>query len=238
MRQIDFVLQKRDLKRLNCELAVKIHAWLMSQVDAEYAKSLHTPDELRPFSLFTRVQKGNIALRMSLLHESAETLFEAARRARIIDVTGLDGGIAVLDSVEKPAVMIDQLQKPAPKEFHIILASPASYKHNKRPSNLYSLPPLLYTAAAKLHKFEGFDISNEEVYELCDLVTYTRYELRTAEYKIGIGVTRPGFDGELSLRPGGNPDQRGKLAFLLRYAAYSGIGAKTALGMGGVLLME
>jgi hypothetical protein len=238
MRQIDLVLQKRDLSQLNCELAVKTHAWLMAQVSPECAKSMHTSDELRPFSLFTRVQQSNIALRLSLLHEAAAPILESARSAHVINVSGLDGGIAVFDRIEKPLTSLDQLRKTAPKEFRVILASTASYKHNRKPTNLYSLPPLLYTVAAKLRMFEGVDIPNEEVFELCDIVTYSQYELRSAEYKIGLGITRPGFEGELLLRPGGTADQRDKLALLLRYAAYAGIGAKTALGMGGVLLFE
>lgn len=238
MRHIDFVLQKRDLSRLNCAFAVKVHAWLMKQVSAECSKSMHTSDELRPFSLFTRVQQNNIALRLSLLHQSAVPLLEAIRMARVIEISGLDGGIAIFDRIEKPIVTLNQLRKPPPKEFHIIIASPASFKHNQRVSNLYSLPPLLYTVAAKLRKFEGIDIPNEEVFGLCDLVMYSRYELHTTEYKIKHGITRPSFEGELLLRPSGSSDQRDKLAFLLRYAAYAGVGAKTALGMGGILLFE
>ena len=238
MQQIDLVLQKRNLTRLNCALAVKIHAWLMKQIGNECARKMHTPDELRPFSLFTRIQKSNIALRLSLLNEAAVPLLEALRTAQIIDISGLDGGIAVLDYIEKQAVASNQLRKPTPKEFRMILASPSSYKHNGQPSNLYSLPPLLNTVAAKLRKFEGVDIPNEEVLELCDLVTYSRYELHTADYLIEIGVSRPSFEGELLLRPGGTSDQRDKFSFLLRYASYAGVGAKTALGMGGILLME
>jgi hypothetical protein len=238
MRHIDFVLQKRDLSRLNCVLSVKIHAWLMSRVSAECSKRLHTSDEMRPFSLFTRIQQSGIALRLSILHETAAPLLDAARGARIIDVSGLDGGVAILDRIEKPAVTIDRLRKPAPKEFRMILASPASYKHNGRVSNIYALPPLLYTVAAKLRKFEGIDIPNEEVFELSDLVIYPRYVLRTTEYKIELKIARAGFEGELLLRPGGSQAQRDTLAFLLRYAAYAGVGAKTALGMGGILLFE
>lgn len=199
---------------------------------------MHTPDELRPFSLFARVQQNNIVLRLSLLHESANPLLESTRGARVIDVSGLDGGIKILDRIEKPAVTLSQLRKPSPKEFRLIIASPASYKHNGRASNLFSLPHLLYTVAAKLRKFEGIDISNEEVFELCDLVLYSRYELRTLEYKIGLGITRPSFEGELLFRSCGNSSQRDKLALLLHYAAYAGVGAKTALGMGGILLIE
>jgi len=238
MRQIDFVLQKRNIMHLNCALVVKIHAWLMTQVDPEYAKSMHTPDELRPYSMFVRVQQNNIALRVSGLHETATPLLEAMRAARVIDVSGLDGGIAILDRIEKPVVPLAQLSKPVPKEFQIIVVSPATYKSNHRPCNLYSLPPLLYTGAAKLRKFEGVDISNAEVSELCGLVSHSYYELHTAEYKIKPDVVRPGFEGKLVLRPGGDAAQRAKLAILLRYAAYAGVGAKTALGMGGILLSE
>ncbi|MDR1703306.1 MAG: CRISPR system precrRNA processing endoribonuclease RAMP protein Cas6 [Clostridiales bacterium] len=238
MRQIDFVLEKPDLTRLNCELAVKVHAWLMRQVSEEYSKLMHMSDDLRPFSLFARVQKNNIALRLSLLHEDAAPLFDAVKSARSIAISWLRNGIMIENRIEKPAVTIGKLRGPAPKEFRIILASPASYRHNRRPSNLYSLPPLLYTAAAKLRKYEGIDISNEEVFTLCDLVTYTRYELRTAEYRIKPGIARPGFEGKLTLCPGGDQEQRDRLALLVRYSAYAGVGAKTALGMGGILIVE
>jgi CRISPR/Cas system endoribonuclease Cas6 (RAMP superfamily) len=239
MRQIDFVLQKRNLTRLNCALGVKFHAWLMKQVSTEFSNKMHSPEVIRPYSLFTRIQQSSILLRLSLLHETAAPLLEAAKAAKIFEISGLDGGIAVLDYIEKPAVTIEQLRStPAPKEFQIVFAAPATYKHNGQPSNIYSLPALLNTVAAKLREFENRDIPNEEILRLCDLVTYPRYELRSAEYSIELGVTRPGVEGELLLRPGGAMGERDDLALLLRYAAYAGIGAKTALGMGGILLSE
>ena len=69
-------------------------------------------------------------------------------------------------------------------------------------------------------------------------MTHSQYELHSAEYIIKPGIAQPGFEGELSLRLNGNSVQRDRIALLLRYAAYTGVGAKTALGMGGVLLFE
>jgi len=69
-------------------------------------------------------------------------------------------------------------------------------------------------------------------------VKYTRYVLHKGEYQIGERNTRTGFKGELIIRLNGSGEQRDKLALLLRYARYAGIGAKTAIGMGGILLFE
>ncbi|MDR2903425.1 MAG: CRISPR system precrRNA processing endoribonuclease RAMP protein Cas6 [Clostridiales bacterium] len=238
MKQIDFILQKSDLSRLNCELAVKIHAWLMTHINADDSKKLHTSDEIRPFSLFIRVQEQNIVLRLSLLNDEVMPLLEATRKARAFEISGLEKSLPIIGRIEKPAIALNQLRRPAPKEFAVILASPASYRHNGKESNLYALEPLLQTVAAKLRAFEGVDIPNEEVAELCDQVTYARYKLRTSEYKIKPGIVRPSFEGELYLRPEGTPVQREKMALLLRYAAYAGVGAKTALGMGGIILFD
>jgi CRISPR-associated endoribonuclease Cas6 len=238
MQHIDLALQKRDISSLNCELAVRIHGWLMSRVSTDYAKSMHTPDELRPFSLFTRVQPHNIVLRLSLLHETAAPISNALKNVREISISGIDGSLSVLNRVEKAVITPYDLQGRLPGEFKVIIASPASFKHNGRVSNMYSLPALLYPAAAKLRKFEGIDIPDEEVAALCEQVSYPQYEIRSAEYKIKPNIQRPGFEGNITLRPGGGTEQRKKMALLLRYAAYTGMGAKTALGMGGILLME
>jgi hypothetical protein len=219
MRRLDLVLQKRDLSQLNCELSVKIHAWLMTHIDKECSDRLHTSEDIRPFSLFTSVQSENIAVRLSLLHEAAEPLLDALQKAYTIDISGIGGSLTILERILKPSLSAEQLRHlSTPDGFNIILVSPATYRHNRQASNLYSLPPLLYTAAAKMRLFEGIDIPNEEIFEICDRVTYTSYILRTAIYKIKLGITRPGFEGTLSLRPGGNEEQRDKLALLLRYA--------------------
>ena len=238
MRQIDLVLQKRSLSRLNCALCANIRDWLLKQVSDELAQLINTPNDLCMFSLFSRVQQSNIALRLSFLHEDAVPLWEAARSAQIIDIADFDGGIAVLDRVDKLVVSLEQLCKPAPKCFRIILASPATNPNRGEPPNFYALPALLSTAAHKLMKYESVKISSDELNEICSLVSYSRYDLRTEEYTIDQGKPCQGFVGNLLLRPGGTSAQRDKLAFLLRYAAYAGIGAKTDLGMGGILLME
>ena len=238
MQQIDLVLDKYDLDNLSAALAIKVHSFLLSNMDEMIAKSMQTSNDLRPFSLFTIIQQNNILLRISIFHDSASPFIKIARELREIQISEIDARIAVLERIEKPIITVSQLCKPAPKEFFIMIVSPASYMHRKKPSNLYSLPNLLYPVAEKLRIFEDIEISKEELSEACDLATYTSYNIHSVEYKLGPEIVRPAFEGEFQLRPGGSAELRNKLALLLRYATYTGVGAKTALGMGGIIIQE
>jgi len=238
MRQIDLILPKIDLTHLGYELTLSIHSWLMSIIKNDYDPKLQSENELRPFSMFSRLQKHNIILRFSLLFDSAAPLYEIFCTAKYINVLGLKEKLSIINKIEKPQIKVDSLCKPAPNEFKLIIASPATYRHNGRESNMYSLPLLLNTVSEKLHTFENITISNKEIIEACEQVIYTEYNLHSVNYAIKPNVYRPGFEGELNIRPRGTNIQRDNLALLLRYAAYTGVGAKTALGMGGIFVFE
>ena len=237
MRHLDLVLQNRNTTRLYAALAVKIHACLMARAAPAVADKMHAQG-LRPYSMFALKQAQSIAFRFSLLHEDAMPLYESARDAKLFDVSGLDGGIAVLERVESSDVPVSELRSPIKDRVKVLFATPAAYKRADRYHNMFDLPPLLYSVADKLRLFEGVDVPNEEVDALRSCVAYNKYSLRSEQYCLKEGLEIPAFVGEMDIRCEGTTEQNSTFALLLRYAAYAGVGAKTALGMGGILVDE
>jgi len=209
----------------------------MSQVDSATATQMHQQD-LRPYSLFTLPQENNIIFRLSILADEAIPLYDVAKNTKVFDVTGIESGIAALDVLEHEDIPVHNLSENPPKQLRLLFASPATYKHAGMRSNIFALAPLLRSVAEKLRLFEDVDICTEEIETLCDTVSFPEYALESKAYYVKQGNAVPGFVGEMILRFNGNNEQNAKLALLLRYAQYSGLGGKTALGMGGILIDE
>jgi CRISPR-associated endoribonuclease Cas6 len=90
-----------------------------------------------------------------------------------------------------------------------------------------------------MREFENVDVPNDVLYAISDSVIITDYNLRSVTYHIKRNNTITGFKGEIKcelIDP--KSDISAALMLLMRYACYSGVGAKTALGMGGILLSE
>lgn len=236
MKHLDMILQKRDLSVLYTSLAVKLHAFLMANIDRQAALRMHEPG-LRPYSLFTMTQAQNIVFRISILTKDAEVLHAAARKTKRFYVTGI-GDIETLDVVEHEETAFRDLCAAPPSHVKLLFASPATYKHGTEYTNMFNLAQLLYSVTDKLRLFEEIDIPVSELNGLCETVHFPAYRLQNSSYTIKRGNVIPGFSGEITLRLDGTEQEKAKLALLLRYAAFSGLGAKTALGMGGILLNE
>ena len=237
MKHLDIVLQKRDLSRLYSSLTIKLNAFLMSIIPQETADLLHKKD-LRPYSMFTLEQSNNIVFRVSVLTSDAVPLYEAAKNTRLFDVVGIEGGVAVLDIVEHEDHSVEKLLKRPSSQFKILFASPATYRQGSDYTNVFAIQPLLYSVADKLRLFERIDVPNTEIKTLCETVKFPYFKLSSEEYRVKRGSPVPGFIGETIIKLRGTPEQNARIMMLFRYAEFTGLGAKTALGMGGILLDE
>ena len=83
-----------------------------------------------------------------------------------------------------------------------------------------------FSSALKLDDEKAFQHLGEHSY-------ISRYDLRMMPFHVGGGKI-PAFNGRLEMRFTGNQTMRRLMALLMKYANYSGVGIKTALGMGGV----
>ena len=237
MRHLDIVLQKRDLSWLYSSLTTKLNGFLMTKIPPETAELLHKKD-LPRYSMFTLEQPNNIMFRLSVLSDEATPLYDAVKNTRLFDVDGIEGGVAVLDIVEHEKISVDELFGKPPSQFKMLFASPATYRHGSDYTNVFAIQPLLYSVTDKLRLFENIDVTNAEIKVLCETIKFPNYKLSSEEYKVKGGSIVPGFVGEMHVKLCGTMEQNTRTIMLFRYAQYTGLGAKTALGMGGVLIDE
>ena len=80
----------------------------------------------------------------------------------------------------------------------------------------------------------GESMKDEDTLEtLVQSTVVSRYHLRSATFSLE-GVRIPAFMGEMTLRVAGTQTMANFANMLAQFAAYAGIGIKTALGMGAV----
>jgi len=237
MKQLKLILENPG-RSSSSEYAVNLHGALMQLIDARLAEKLHE-ESLRPYSLYTVVEKNRLNFHLSAVSEEGYPLVEACEAANEFRLSGTKSTVRVLKRLVYDDITLDDMFRPVPTGFDLTFASPTTYKQKERFQNWFSLPPLLTSVADKLRAFEGIDIPNEVLYAIDDSVIVTDYALRSVTYHIKGNNVINGFQGKVKLLfvdPSSNLNAT--LMLLVRYARYCGVGAKTALGMGGIRLVE
>ena len=237
MKQLDLVLENPG-KSSSSAHAVKLHGSLMRLIDAELSKKLHE-ESLRPYSLFTVAKKGGLILRVSALAEDGFPLIKACETTNEFHLSGSQSPVHVLQRIAYEDIAFGDMCAPAPSGFTLTFSSPTTYKQKDHFQNWFNLPPLLTSVADKIREFEGVDIPNDVLSALNDAIVINDYELRTVAYHIKRNNVINGFQGHIKISLiDTSSDLNDALMMLMRYACFSGVGAKTALGMGGILLDE
>ncbi|MDR2132082.1 MAG: CRISPR system precrRNA processing endoribonuclease RAMP protein Cas6 [Clostridiales Family XIII bacterium] len=238
MRQIDLILESCDTRNLHPQLCVKLHGALMRGMSAKVAEGFHGKAP-RPYSLFVVTRDDDTCMRVSALSEAADPILDVAMRVKEFTVSGLCAPVKVLGRTEHPAVSAEKLLKMPPlRDFGLELASPAVYKHGNAYRNMFSMEALLLTVAEKFNAFEGCCMDKPRIQKAVESIRYRNFALRGATYEIKHSVMLPACIGKLEAATDGPADEIADLSLLLRYATYAGLGARTALGMGGILLRE
>jgi len=238
LKQVDLVLKKRDTGNLYASLPVKLNACLMNMADPFLANELHNRN-IQPYSLFTYEMDNGIIFRLSMLHEQTAPLINACLNTKVFDVTGIPGGLEVVKTILYPEISIRDMQTAPPaRAFHIQFASVTTYKREKTYKNWFALHPLLVSVSLKLKAFEGIELTEELLESAPCKTEILDYRLASQTFNIKRGHKIDGFIGEITISNSADPEQASALSLMLRYACYAGLGAKTALGMGGVVVTE
>lgn len=122
-------------------------------------------------------------------------------------------------------------------EFEIL--TPMSFKQN---GQYVIFPDLRLIYQSLMNKYdtasENFGMIDEETLEqLVENSKIITYRLRTARFPME-KMNMPGFMGKLAIRIKGTDTMKRYIRLLFRYGEYSGIGMKTALGMGAIRLVN
>lgn len=235
LHQLDIYLKNSDISQLYSDLGIKLHGFIMSKIDTKYADLLHM-QEPRPFSLFVYDSGNGFVCRISALNDEALQIIEAVENTDKITVYGIDTPLIVekisrsaqIDAKDIPGILPDN-------RYTLDIITSAT----RKTGGVYTNPPdfskYFISVANKLQAYENISIEQNELEQLFSNIKINDYVYKSTKFLLG-GNPIPAMIGSLDISINPKKEQTKKIKLLLGYATYSGIGAKTSLGMGGLLL--
>ena len=218
----------------------RLYGWLLQQVPEEFGEMLHQQN-LTPVSQHLTVSRtdGKCVWTVSLLGHSAQAQFMPLLDG--LKQIDLHTGTYRTDCLERRSIAsiqsliaaVDSL--PSEKRITLQFCSPTSFKQNGR----YMLFPqerlILQSLIAKWDEiFPDCPLRDPDAMQMLEQgIRITDYQLRSARYALK-GTRIPGFVGTVTLDIDLSPPMRRIWNCLCMLAPFTGVGIKTALGMGGV----
>jgi len=216
--------------------AYRLYSWLLSQLSAEDGEAFHSQSE-HPVSQYLTTERGTPIWHISLLDDQACELFspvldtvqEMDLHRGVVTVTGRN--LTALDYRDLATAGTESNARAA--VFRLL--TPTSFKQNGR---YVSFPQERLILQSLLNRWNNFcpeyPILDEDAIRMLEQgLRFGDYSLRSQRYPLK-DTTIPGFMGELSVVSRLPAPMQELWNMLLQFAPYSGIGIKTALGMGGV----
>jgi CRISPR-associated endoribonuclease Cas6 len=234
----------QDNVRFSYHVGSLLHGVLMEVIDPEYADILHS-DSLRPFSQFAHFdrERNSCVWKIGTVDEEAKNrilmpLCNQVDKIRIeqkgitVNITGKN----LSDSITYRVLAESHYLAESPgRKITVQFLTPTTFKSD---GEYVILPQIHQIYSSLLNRWQCFftDISLEDEDLVDHLTTHTRiigYNLKST--KFGLERTRVNsFTGEICFYISGPSSLVGLAGILFTFGEYAGVGAKTALGMGGI----
>lgn len=234
-----------DKDTLRYHSAALLHGALMELLSPEFADKMHIIG-LRPYSQSIRTVRDRLTWKICTLDKEAEEeiiSFLLKDEIEELKLKHNDINIKIVSKSLWKESYRDLIEKyyfsDCDRIVKIQLATPCSFKKDGR---YVYIPDMRLIYQSLMKRFDTFSADDaiwmEEALE--DLTNYTSiigYNVRSTYFSLE-GVRIPAFQGTLTLKLYG-PQQLVNLAHLLfRYGEYSGVGIKTAMGMGELAVIS
>ncbi|MCI8634682.1 MAG: CRISPR-associated endoribonuclease Cas6 [Eubacterium sp.] len=217
---------------------------LMEQMDTNYARRMHEQG-WRPYSQYLDTGSCKEWVVKTCTQEAYQEIILPLLSAQFTQFT-IEKKNMQIKILEKNSKIIPK--KELLEEFYsnscshylnFAFLTPASFKSNGRyiimPDARYIFQSLMnkYSAASK--EMDMYD--SETLTQLSENSRIVRYRLSSTFFPVE-GVKIPAFKGELSIKTDGTDTMARYARLLARFGEYSGVGIKTAMGMGALKIKE
>ena len=232
-----------DNETLDCKQSSNLQGVIMEHIEEEYAETLHQSN-LKPYSQCVVKQDDK---RIWYIR----TVTQEAYKKMIIPLSQLNefeiknGQIHVnivrrnFETRAENELLKEFYEIPANRFLNLTFQTPTAFKSDGKyvfyPDirMIYQSLMMKYTASS-----EEMDMIDEDTLEqLTQNSEIVRYHLRSMSFPLE-GVNIPGFVGSIRLKIKGTDTMARYARMLMKYGQYSGVGIKTAMGMGAIRLME
>lgn len=213
---------------------------MMESIPGFYAEKMHSL-ALLPYSQYSVCLNGNNVWTVSALsREAYENIItpllalksaEVRHKSDTITFGSADTEILSYEQLLAENAAVSGKSDLLKLEF----LTPTAFKSSGRYIILPTLRLIFQSLARRFDTFFGIEDNNyDDLFnEIDNCVTVSDYELSSSSFSLE-GVRIPSFKGSLTLRMKGETEFRSYIRMLCRFAEFSGIGIKTAIGMGSV----
>ncbi len=217
-----------------------MHGLLMETIDIRYADQLHTQG-LHPYSQFVDNIDGHNVWTLNLLDdESYErialpiTSLTSAHIRYKNDVIFF-GKAAVTRLSYEELFFSNRTNNHSSDMLKMEFLTPTAFKSSGRYSILPTLRQIILSISKRFDSAFGIEFNDYTELEEAVLreLTVSHFKLESTSFSVD-GARIPSFKGSIEFRIKGEDNFRSYICMLGDFAQYSGVGIKTALGMGRV----
>lgn len=213
---------------------------MMEKIPPFYAEKMHS-EGLRPYSQFCTYKKGiNLWTVSALSHEAVENIITPLLSMKTAEVRYKKDILTFSEpTIEKlgyeQLLQENAVSSSGPDTITLETITPAAFKSS---GNYIILPTVRLIFQNLSKRFDGFfgitDNDYESFAEEAEKnISVTDYTLSGADFALE-GVHIPAFTGKITFRIKGTGEFRSYIRMLCRFGEFSGLGIKTAIGMGQI----
>lgn len=215
---------------------------LMERIDARYVEFLHQ-QQMHPYSQFVcKTDKGTVWNIQTLNQEAYEQIIvPIIRGSNLFVLTHSGQNVSLLDK-KLETMELSELVKgfyagDVVRHAKLELLTPTAFKQN---GHYVILPDVRLVCQNLMQRFSAISdtidmIDKETLDQLAVNVFVTKHRIQSKMFPLE-GHSLPGFCGNIVLRCNGSETMARYLQMLLAFGEFSGLGIKTAIGMGAIRL--
>ena len=227
---------------LNYNMSSLMQGIIMENVSPEFAEKEHI-SEIRSYSQYLTNRDGAWTWVINTLTDEAKkNIIDRISRTEKFYIKNKDMYLSA-ESTEIKTTNFDELfegnyylDEKQPRYVRMAFITPTAFKSSGAYINYPTVKLLL---ASMINKYNALsDVTelgdNDLAEKLAECVSISNYNLHSTVFHLE-GVKIPAFLGHVTLRVNGSKNMISTVNMLAEFAQYSGIGIKSAIGMGAVL---
>lgn len=243
--QLRMILECSEWERISYNKASLFQGVIMQNLDSKDGERLHAQG-LKPYSQYLQYEKEqNIWYVNALSLEAYEMILVPLLSEKFHSFVLAHNDIEInimekqISHIYKQKLIDEFYEKDAERCFKIDFLSPTAFK---REGHYHFFPEISNIYYSLMKRYDSVSetehMLNEDTFE--QLIENTRlisYKLKSVRFSME-GVQIPSFMGNIVIRINGPQTMVNFAKMLFQFANYSGIGIKTAIGMGAVKIEE
>lgn len=243
--ELKLILECEELKEFNFNKASLLQGVIMQHIDSEYAVKLHNQG-LKPYSQCIRMEEGKPTWYIRTLSMEAykyiiQPILDDNFREFYLEHD--DKTVKIIDKACK-TLLIDNLfqafyTETASRYYTIDFQSPTAFKKNGKYYFYPNMQNIYYSIMQKFdHISQKESMFNEEtLLQLSENTEIKAYSVYSVNFSME-GIRIPAYMGRITIKIKGPQTMINFANLLFQFGNYSGVGIKTAIGMGSIHVTE